>query len=170
MQGTASYWMTPPVQSQASERVAEELAQIDPDNASYYRGNAAAMVAMIDVKGDECLARLQADNVAQVKVMCSEMQADFVSWAGFDVVETYGRPESFNPQKVQELIDTAREEGVTLFVDNLTSGPDAAVGMAEEVGVAQVTISNFPGAFDDTETWAKAIDKNIDLLLAAISE
>ena len=71
---------------------------------------------------------------------------------------------------MQALIDTAREEGVTLFVDNLTSGPDAAAGMAKEVGVAQVTISNFPGALDDTETWAKAIDKNIDLLLDAISE
>ena len=170
MQGTASYWMTPPVQSQAVEQVADELAQIDLDNASYYRGNAAAMVAMIEAKGEECQARLQAANVGQVKVMCDEQQAVFVTWAGFDVVETYGRPESFTPQKLQELIDTAREEGVTLFVDNLTSGPDAAVGMAEEVGVAQVTISNFPGGFADTETWAKAIDKNIDLLLAAISE
>lgn len=170
MQGIASYWMTPPVQSQAFERVAEELAQVDPDSASYYRDNAAAMIAMIEAKGEECQARLKAANVGQVKVMCNEQQADFLIWAGFDVVETYGRPESFNPQKLQELIDTAREEGVTLFVDNLQSGPDAAVGMAEEAGAAQVTLSNFPGGFDDTETWAKAIDRNIDLLLAAIAE
>jgi len=163
-------WMTPPVQSQAFERVAEELAQVDPDNASYYRDNAATMMAMIEVKGEQCQARLKAANVGLVKVMCSEMLAGFVIWAGFDVVETYGRAESFTPQQLQELIDTAREQGVTLFVDDLQSGPDAAVGMAEEVGAAQLTLSNFPGGFDDTETWAKAIDKNIDLLLEAISE
>ena len=54
-------WMTPPVQSQAVEQVADELAQVDPDNA-------AAMIAMIEVKGAECQARLDAANVGQVKM------------------------------------------------------------------------------------------------------
>jgi len=163
-------WMTPPVQSQATSVVAEELARIDPDRAPYYRDNAADRIAMITAKGEECQTRLQEADIGWVRVMCSEQQAGFLTWAGFDVVETYGRPESFTPQKLQELIDTARSEGVILFVDNLQSGPDAAGGMAEEVGSAQVTLSNFPGGFTDTETWSKAVDKNIDLLLAAISE
>jgi hypothetical protein len=32
-----------------------------------------------------------------------------------------------------------------------------------------VVLSNFPGGFDNTETWEKAIDYNVELLLAAIS-
>jgi hypothetical protein len=31
-----------------------------------------------------------------------------------------------------------------------------------------VTLSNFPGGFEGTETWAKAIERNVDLLIAAI--
>jgi len=39
-----------------------------------------------------------------------------------------------------------------------------------DIGAAQVTISNFPGGFEGTETWVKTLDKNIDLLLEALGQ
>jgi hypothetical protein len=42
------------------------------------------------------------------------------------------------------------------------------MNIAKEIGAAQVTLSNFPGGFEGTETWAQAIAKNVDLLIAAI--
>jgi zinc transport system substrate-binding protein len=99
------------------------------------------------------------------------MQAGFVSWAGFDIVATFGRPEDLTPAQVADLIDEAQEAGVALIIDNLQSG-SATLGAAMEpdIEAISVTISNFPGGLENTETWEKAIDKNVDLLLEALNE
>jgi len=55
-------------------------------------------------------------------------------------------------------------------VDNLQSGPDAGKGIVKELGAVQVTISNFPRALPQTDTWAAAIDKNVELLLEAVKQ
>ncbi len=69
---------------------------------------------------------------------------------------------------MKELVDKGREAKVTLIVDNLHSGKDAGAGIAEELGIARTVLSNFPGGFEDTETWEKAIDYNVELLLTAL--
>ena len=58
---------------------------------------------------------------------------------------------------------------MSLIIDNLQSGQDAGAGLAEELGCTRIILSNFPGGFDDTKTWEKAIDKNIDLILDAVA-
>jgi len=161
-------WMAPPVQKEAVKKIADILKQEDPDNKSYYEENASRLVSSIEDKGKEVRSRLQEHEVGKIKVLCSGMQQGFLKWAGFDVVATYGRPEELSPKKLQELINKGKEAGVKLVVDNLQSGPDAGQGIAEEIGAAQVTISNFPGGFPKTDTWSKALDKNIDLLLEAL--
>jgi zinc transport system substrate-binding protein len=98
------------------------------------------------------------------------MQTGFVTWAGFDVVATYGRPETLTGAKVAEIVTQAKAAGVALVIDNLQSGPEAGKSMAQDIGAVQVTISNFPGGLENTETWEKAIDKNIELLLAALAQ
>jgi len=102
--------------------------------------------------------------------MCAEMLVEFVEWTGLNVIDTYGRPDSLTPQVVKELVDTGREENVVLIIDNLQSGQDTGAGIAEELGCRRIILSNFPGGFDDTETWEKAIDKNIELILEAIAQ
>lgn len=161
-------WMAPPVQKEAVAKIAGIMMQEDPDNKSYYEENASRLVSSIEDKGKEVHSRLQEHEVGKIKVLCSGMQQGFLKWAGFDVVATYGRPEELSPKKLQELVNKGKEAGVKLVVDNLQSGPDAGVGIAEEIGAAQVTISNFPGGFPKTDTWSTALDKNIDLLLEAL--
>ena len=80
------------------------------------------------------------------------------------------RPDSLTPQVVKELVDKGREGKITLIIDNMQSGKDAGAGIAEELGCARVIISNFPGCYDNTETWEKAIDYNVELLLEAIAQ
>ena len=93
------------------------------------------------------------------------MQAAFLNWVGLNVVTFYGRPDSFTPQVTKDLVDKGRQENVTLIIDNLQSGQDAGAGLAEELGCNRIILSNFPGGFDNTETWEKALDYNIDLIL-----
>jgi zinc transport system substrate-binding protein len=98
------------------------------------------------------------------------MQAGFVKWAGFDVVATYGRPEELSVGQVAELVAKARQAGVVLVIDNLQSGATAtSEAMARDVGAVQVTISNFPGGLKGTESWEKALDRNVELLFEALA-
>jgi zinc transport system substrate-binding protein len=59
---------------------------------------------------------------------------------------------------------------MTLVVNNLQDGKDAGKALAEELGAKNLNLSNFPGGFDDTETWEKAIDRNIELILEAVAQ
>jgi zinc transport system substrate-binding protein len=89
---------------------------------------------------------------------------------GLDLVQTYGRPDSLTPQVLKDLVDTARAEGVVLFIDNLQAGVGAAAQLADEIDVDYVVFTNFPGGFDGTETWEKAIQYDIDLIVEVISK
>jgi len=163
-------WMTPPVQVEAITKITATLSQVDTKNSSDYQKSAAELADKIEAKGAEIKDRLAKTNVSSVNVMCDEQQAGFVQWVGFNIVATYGRPDSLTPQVVKELVDKGREAKVTLIIDNMQSGKDAGAGIAEELGSKRVILSNFPGGFENTETWEKAIDYNVQLLLEAIAQ
>jgi len=164
-------WMTPTVHSQAVGNITAWLVGADPENAAFYQSNAKSFQDAIAAKGSELKAELAAANVSQYKVICGDMIKGLIMWTGFNVIASYPRPEDLTPQKMQELIDQGKQSGVAIVIDNLQSGKaDAGVIMAEEIGAAQVTLTNFPDGFDNTETWEKAVEKDIELLLAALAE
>ena len=163
--------MVPEIQAETTDKIAQVLGEIDPANSAYYQEKAAERMQATLAEGEAVKAKLQAANVSGVKVLCVEYQAGFAEWAGFDIVATYGRPEDLSVADVETLVMAGKEAGVALVIDNLQSGATASSeAMAEDVGAIQVTISNFPGGFEDTETWEKAIDRNVDLLLEALNE
>jgi len=167
----AGNWMTPPVQAEAVDKIAQAVGEIDKENAAYYREKAAERAQAILAKGEEVENRLLEAGIEEVKVICADKQKGFVEWGGFDVVAILGRPEDLSVLQMDELVTEAKEAGVALVIDNLQSGAKTtSTAMAQDIGAIQVTISNFPGGFENTETWEKAIDKNVDLLLEALNE
>jgi zinc transport system substrate-binding protein len=163
-------WMTPPVQLAAVDKVVDALSQVDTKNSAAYQKAAAEYKGEIEAKDAEIKARLASANLKNVKVICDEQQAGFVQWTGLNIVATFGRPESLTPEVLKELLDKGREENVTLIIENLQSGHNAGAVIADELGCERITLSNFPGGFDNTETWEKAIDYNVQLILEAISQ
>jgi zinc transport system substrate-binding protein len=164
-------WMVPQVQAKAVDKIAQALGEIDPENAAYYQERAAERAQAILAKGEEVRSELLEAGVEGVKVICAAMQEGFVRWAGFDVVATYGRPEDLTPAQMEELVTKAKQAGVALVIDNLQSGATTlGASMEHDIEAIPVTISNFPGGLENTETWEKAIDKNVDLLLEALNE
>jgi ABC-type branched-subunit amino acid transport system substrate-binding protein len=83
-------------------------------------------------------------------------------------VATFISPQSLTPQVVKDLIDKGKTTNVILIVNNLQDGQDAGKAIAEELDAQNINLSNFPGGFNKTESWEKAIDYNVDLLLNAI--
>jgi zinc transport system substrate-binding protein len=163
-------WMTPTVQAQAIGNITSTLVEIDPQNAAYYQNNAESELEAVTAKGNEFRAELAAGNLSQLNVICDEQVTDLAQWAGFNVVASYPRPEDISAKKMQELIDQGKQAGVALVIGNLQSGTsDAGATMASEIGAVQVTLSNFPGGFDNTETWEKAIEKDVNLMLEALA-
>jgi len=161
-------WMTPQVQTQAVDIIAGIISQADADNSAEFQKNADDFKASVNAVGAEMADKLAEARISEINVLCADQQAGFVQWAGFNIVATFGRPDSLTPQVVKELVDKGREGKVTLIIDNMQSGQDAGAGIAEELKSARVILSNFPGGYDNTETWEKAIEYNVALLLATI--
>jgi len=164
-----SNWMVPSVQQEVANKITAALCQVDSPNSPAYQKSAAELNSAIEAKGAEIKTRLAGENLSNINVICSGLQAAFLNWVGLNVVTFYGRPDSLTPQAVKELVDRGREAKVTLVIDNLQSGKDAGAGIAEELDSTRIILSNFPGGFDNTETWEKAIDRNIELILEAIA-
>jgi len=163
-------WMTPSVQLEATNRIATALSQVDIENSATYQKSAAEYKDRIVAKETEIEVKLAEVNLSEINVMGSFWQAGFIKWTGLNIVATYGDPDSLTPKVVKELVDKGREEKVTLIIDNLHSGRDAGKAIAEELGAQRIILTNFPGGFDNTETWEKAIDWNIELILEAITQ
>jgi zinc transport system substrate-binding protein len=164
-------WMVPAVQAEGVGKIAEALGEIYPENAAYYQGNATERIQAILAYGEQVRNRLLGAGVQGVKVICAAMQEGFVRWVGLNVVATYGRPEELSPGDVQRLITQAEDAGVALVIDNLQSGSTTlGAALQQDIEAVPVTLSNFPGGLENTETWEKAIDKNVALLLAALNQ
>lgn len=168
--GENTNWMTPPVQQAAVDKITDALCEVDDANWSVYQEAADRYKGIIVAKESEVKKKLAKLNPASVSVMCAEMQAGFVNWAGFNVAATYGRPDSLTPQVVKDLIDKGRAGDVALIIDNMQSGKDAGAGIAEELDCARVILSNFPGGYDNTETWEKTIEHSVELILNALNK
>ncbi len=167
--GVDGNWMIPSVQAAATDKVMGVLSQVDSRNASAYQKAAGAYQKKIQAKEADIRARLAKANVAPVKVIASARQADFLVWAGFDVVATFAPAQSLTPQVIRDLIEKGKAAGVSLVVNNLQDGKDAGVAVAQDLGAKNLNLSNFPGGFLNTETWEKAIDYNVDSLVNALA-
>lgn len=161
-------WMAPAAQIEATDRIAAVLAEADAPRADAYRAAAERRKATVQRVGAAQERRLADATVGAIAVLANDMQADFIRWSGFQVAGVFGRGEDMSPRDMEDAIHLGRAKAVRLVVDNLQSGKQAGIGIAKEIGAVQVTLSNFPGGFKDTGAWAKAIEKNVDLLLAAI--
>jgi zinc transport system substrate-binding protein len=164
----AGNWMIPTIQSSAVDKVLIALMDVDPNNASYYQAAAVKYKQAITDKDTEIRAKLVKANVASFNVIASTRQADFLTWAGFNVVGTFDSTVSLTPQATKDLVDIGKAKGVALVINNLQDSEDAGKGIAASIGAKNINLSNFPGGFSNTDTWEKAIDYNVNLLLNAI--
>ncbi|MDO9332993.1 MAG: metal ABC transporter substrate-binding protein [Dehalococcoidales bacterium] len=163
-------WMNPPTQVLAVDEVVKILSNADKEHSSAYQKAADDYKKKISAKETEIKGKLAKANLSAVNVLGSAMQADFLIWVGLNVIGTYGEADSLTPQVVKDLIDKGKAANVSLVIDNLQNGADVGKGIAEELGAKRITISNFPGGFTNTETWEKAIDHNVELILNAVGK
>lgn len=162
--GVSGSWLIPDVQIQASRAVAKTLVQGETSDFS-----------------DAVYARLQ-KRIERIKdfseglepvrtrfhgkpVVSALMQKDFVSWCGFSIAATFGGAESMNPKILAEIIAFARKRRVIGVVENLQSGKEAGLPIAEELKIPRAILSNFPGSDDNVPDYFSLVRENIRQLL-----
>jgi ABC-type Zn uptake system ZnuABC Zn-binding protein ZnuA len=161
-------WMIPSSQSAAVDKVTQVLSENDAKNAAAYQKAADAYKKRIQDVEKDVHSKLAA--VSGTNVIASARQADFLQWAGFKVASSFNSAQELNPQKIKDLVDAGKAAGAVLVVNNLQDSKDAGQAVAQELGVKNLNLSNFPGGFDDTETWEKAIRYNVDIILVALNK
>ncbi|MHC1586653.1 MAG: metal ABC transporter substrate-binding protein [Candidatus Hecatellaceae archaeon] len=133
-------------------------------------GKAQELVSEIDEAASEIRAEAESLGVSKVNVICMQWQKPFVSWVGFNVVDTYGPPERLPAGKAAELAAKAKSEDVKLVIDNLQSGTAFGASLAEEVGAIHVVLTNFPGAIPGTDSLADLMKYNARQLFDAVKK
>ncbi|MBN2311238.1 MAG: zinc ABC transporter substrate-binding protein [Candidatus Hydrogenedentes bacterium] len=164
-------WMVPAVRVQAIDAIARVMSEAEPARADDYAGAAARQTAAVREFEQAIKKQLEELEPGARKILCNEMQRQFLDWAGFDVVAVYGRPEDLSVADVERLVATAREAGAALIVDNLQSGDtQLSEAIARDAGLVQVVLTNFPGGFENTDTWELAVRANVQLLSEAAGD
>ena len=164
----SSEWNVPALAVENIERMSDELCDVDPCNAAYFRDNEMDLCDTINETAQEIQDEADLLNVGDVKVICMEWQECFVNWTGFNIVATYGPQEGLSLADADILINTGKNENVTLVIDNLQSGTEFGAGLASDVNATQVILTNFPGAIPGTETYAQMIEYNARQLFDAL--
>ena len=152
--GVEGNWMVPDIHIEAITWVRDLLVTLDPAGERLYKEQALLYSnRLLDETRAVCESLYPGHGT---RVICAELQADFLTWAGFDILATYGRSENLTPRVLQDLIETGRKHGVVLVVDNLQSGPGIGNQIAADMGAEHVVLTNFP----EHGSYIEAVRKN----------
>ncbi|HUG88343.1 MAG TPA: metal ABC transporter substrate-binding protein [Actinomycetota bacterium] len=155
------------------ERVGEALVEVDAEGAEAYRERAGAHTEEIRALDERFAGRLAA----------CERDLLVVSHAAFGyLADRYGlhqeaitgiSPESEpDPQRLAELTDLVRSEGVTtVFTETLVS-PDVAETLAREAGVETAVLNPLEGLTEEEdaagETYLSVMESNLETIAEAL--
>jgi ABC-type Zn uptake system ZnuABC Zn-binding protein ZnuA len=131
-------WMVPPMAAAYVERIAEVLAELDPERAETYHDNAAGYVERLEELDDELAGELEPiPEEHRILVTPHDAYSYFADHYGFEVATVVGVSTEEEPSasQVQHLIDVVRETGVpTVFVES-TVNPAVIERIADDAGV-----------------------------------
>lgn len=130
--------------------------------------NSENYTSKINKKSNELIKKIEDNNLTDTKIISMSWHKDFLEWLGFDVVYSYGPPQSLSTQDELDIINAATENEVYVVIDNLQSGTDFGAEVSSKSGATHVIFTNFPGAIPGTDTYLEMIEYNTDKLIEAI--
>ncbi len=162
-------WNTPEGAEAKIDAITSALSELLPENKETFVSNAEAYKKELSDLASSLKTKAKELDVNSIPVICMKWQVPFVSWLGFDIVATYGVPESLSMKDLVQLARVGKEKGARLVIDNLQSGVNFGAKLAKEIGAVHVVLSNFPGAMPNTATMLDLFRQNADSLFSAIA-
>jgi len=162
-------WNTPDGAAAKVRAISSALAEILPGEKDVFTANAKAYRGKLSAIAASLKDRAQKLQVSSIPVICMQWQVPFVSWLGFAIVASYGKPESLSIKDLVNLARVGKEKKAQLVIDNLQSGVNFGAKLAQEIGAVHVVLSNFPGAMPNTATVLDLFKQNAENLFFAIA-
>lgn len=144
------FWQDPLRMASLGDAVADELAEIDPDQASTFEANAEELRSDLEALDEEYATGL-AD--CQITTIVTNHDAfGYLEKYGLHVAPVTGiSPDAEpSPADLADLQDLIRAQGITtLFSESLLS-PDTVETLAKDVGVSTEVLDTIEGLTDET--------------------
>ncbi|MFH1639044.1 MAG: metal ABC transporter substrate-binding protein [Chloroflexota bacterium] len=160
-------WLLPAGQLEAAEKIADVLAESDPNRANVYLK--AAATYQEEIRYREAHMQAVAESafasglLPSTNVICEEHLEGFLTWLGFGVTATFNELEANPDEVINALVAKGKEENVTVVVDSLQYSRATGVKIASKLlpqGGTRLLFSNFPQGFTGTKTWSDTILNN----------
>ncbi|MCK5862097.1 MAG: zinc ABC transporter substrate-binding protein [Candidatus Hydrogenedentes bacterium] len=163
-------WMLPGVQTAAAVALSETLRDLYPEQRGIIAERAERRIARIHKIEDRERETLPPSAISDIAVLCNEMQAPFIRWLGFDVVEGYARSEDWSVSEMKRLVQLGNERKIMLVIDNLQNGSlRMSETLARNTNAVSIVLSNFPNGFPNTPTWEAAFTENMNRLRKSLA-
>jgi zinc transport system substrate-binding protein len=161
------FWLDPIRLADVGDAVAEQLAELDPDNAGTYEQNAADLRADLEALDGEIIDALR-DCSVNTLVTSHEAFGYLGARYGFEVVGISGISPSQEPDPaaLAEIADLVEQRGVaTVYTETLVD-PAVAETVAEEAGVDTAVLDPLEGLSDSSagEDYLEVMRVNADTL------
>ncbi|MFD2093089.1 metal ABC transporter substrate-binding protein [Blastococcus deserti] len=140
------FWLDPTRLAAVGDALAERLGELDPEGASAYEENAAALRADLEALDEEMRTGL-ADCAVDTLVTGHDAFGYLADRYGFEVVGISGLSPSQEPDPSQlaEIATLVRERGVTTVYTETLVDPAVAETVAEEAGVRTAVLDPIEG-------------------------
>ena len=159
------FWLDPERLATAARAIADDLAEVDPDNAQTYRANAEALsdeLAALDEEYAAGLAACASDVVvtshAAFGYLTERYDLRQVSVSGID---PEGEP---SPARIREVRERIGDLGVTAVFTEPLADPAVAATLAEDLGVEVLQLDPLDSHDDDTPDYREVMASNLDAL------
>ncbi len=163
-------WMVPDTYLSAVDEITKVLKEEFPGQAQDFESNASRYKEQIKKESGDLKAQAQRLGLDKVNAIASDMQKDLLDWFGIKVVATYGRPDEISALELQQLIEQARANDVRIVIDNLQSSGKAGKPIADELGIAYLTLSNFPKIYAGKVSYLDTLEENAKQLFSLVEK
>lgn len=163
------FWLDPTQLPAVADGVAEQLAQIDPDNAGTYLANAAAVTSQLQDLDEEYTQGLASCELTTF-VTAHSAFGYLADRYGLDQVGISGiDPEAEpSPARLTEVRQVVEERGVdTIFFEELVS-PKVAQTLADDLGIDAEVLDPIEGLSDDATDYLGIMRTNLAALQGAL--
>jgi zinc transport system substrate-binding protein len=162
-------WVSPRRMIIITENVRKGLDEADPSGSTYYDANAAAYEAKLRELDSEFTAGLS--NCSKPVILTSHNAFGYLaSDYGFRQLYVSGlTPEAEpTPQQIANLVDTARDDNITVVFYEELVDPRVSQTIAEEVGARTMELSPLEGTKNQSEDYFSIMRRNLDSLRTAM--
>ncbi len=145
------FWLDPGRLARVGSAVAKELAEIDPDNATAYRANAADLEADLFALDEDIFDGLK-DCERNTVVVSHNAFGYFAIHYGVHMRAINGiSPEAGpSPAHLRELSDLVEQEGITTVFSETLASPALAETLANDLGLETAVLDPIEGLSEET--------------------